>query len=237
MIQQAMTSPSANSSQKCLSCGFVNFAGEAKCKRCTADLSPWSAERNSSVVPKNGSPEPAVRKGSFAMVGALVLVLLVSLGAFYLVRKPKTAPEQPAKQSEVSQVALSNVEEGPAASPEQIAESGEAATSVIGQLERMQDATMRNSLTYEEYNELLNQMTTHLNRTLPSFIGHQPGDEKFRIEMNAAVRDYKAARDWWKTTIQYNNVLTEADRLERLNAKWESARTHLSNAEKAIGKN
>jgi hypothetical protein len=55
-----------------------------------------------------------------------------------------------------------------------------------------------------------------LNNTLPEFVGHSAGDESFRQEIDAAVRDYFAARSWWKIMIDNSSVFNEADRNERL---------------------
>jgi hypothetical protein len=73
-----------------------------------------------------------------------------------------------------------------------------------------------------------------VNSILPTLVSHSPSDEKLRQEVTGAVRDYKAALDWWKTTLSYSNVLSDADRVERLQVEWASAQTHLRNAEKQL---
>ena len=69
---------------------------------------------------------------------------------------------------------------------------------------------------------------------MPSFVRQNPGDEIFRQEVAAALREYTAAGNWWKTTIANSSVFTEDDRSERTRRNWASARTHLTNAEKVL---
>ena len=56
-----------------------------------------------------------------------------------------------------------------------------------------------------------------------------------RQEVAGALRDYNAARNWWKTTIKNSSVLHDNDRVERLQVEWASAQTHLDKAEKLLG--
>ncbi len=89
---------------------------------------------------------------------------------------------------------------------------------------------------FKEYQKNLDSLRSDLNKTLPSFVRHLPSDETFRQEVDSALRDYTAAENWWKTTITNNSVFSEADRKERTQKNFESARTHLENAEKLLGR-
>src|SRR5205807_5782605 len=97
---------------------------------------------------------------------------------------------------------------------EQNSQSEAAATKIVAELKRFQDAT-ESGVDYTEYDKKLNSLKTNLNNTLPSFVRHNPSDEIFREEVAAALRDYNAAGNWWKTTIMNSTVFTEADRNER----------------------
>ena len=89
-------------------------------------------------------------------------------------------------------------------------------------------------MSYDQYNEMLTNLNAELNNTLPTFVRHDPSDERFRQEVAGAVRDYAAAGNWWKTTIKNSSVLSEADRTARLQVEWGSAQKHLDNAEKLL---
>jgi hypothetical protein len=89
-------------------------------------------------------------------------------------------------------------------------------------------------LFYAEYDEMLTQLKADLNNTLPEFVGHSVGGETFRQEIDAAVRDYAAARSWWRTPIDNSRVFNESDKNERLQVDWTSAKTDLENAAKAL---
>lgn len=112
-------------------------------------------------------------------------------------------------------------------------QSQEPAKQVLAGLKRFQGAT-QGSMSYDEYNEMLTRLKTDLNNTLPTFVRHDPNDESFRQEVAAALRDYTAAGNWWKTTIRNSSVLDDADRMARLQSEWSSAQTHLDNAEKLL---
>jgi hypothetical protein len=117
------------------------------------------------------------------------------------------------------------------------AQSEEPAKQVLAGLRHFQEHfqdTPKSSMTYEEYDQMLTHLKADLNDTLPTFVRHSPSDERFRTEVAAALRDYTAAGDWWKTTIRNSKVLNDADRTTRLQAEWGSAQTHLDNAEKLL---
>ena len=61
-------------------------------------------------------------------------------------------------------------------------------------------------------------------------------DRSFALEVEGAVRDYTAAGRWWKTTIRNSTTLSEADRIERTQPLWNSAKTHVDNAEKILAR-
>ncbi len=81
---------------------------------------------------------------------------------------------------------------------------------------------------------MLALLKADLDNTLPSFVDHEPDDESFRVEVHAAIRDYTAAGNWWKTAIRNSSVFTDADRTERLVASWSSARAHIETAEQML---
>jgi hypothetical protein len=116
---------------------------------------------------------------------------------------------------------------------ERNSKSEAAATQILVELKSFQDATER-GMEYSEYDKKLSSLKTDLDSTLPSFVRHDSSDESFRQEVAAALRDYTAAGNWWKTTTRNSSVLTEADRNERTQRNWASARTHLTNAEKLL---
>jgi hypothetical protein len=151
---------------------------------------------------------------------------------FYMRQGPQPAPEA-LNQSVVTQPAILQPQAEAKESLQQNQQSTEAASKVLANLKHFQEAT-ENDLSYDEYEQMLNQLNSDLNNTLPAFVGFSPGDETFRQEAAAAVREYVAARNWWKTTIKFSSVLTDAERDEDLKAYWARAKTHLENAEKAM---
>jgi hypothetical protein len=124
---------------------------------------------------------------------------------------------------------------GPGTSVIEDEQSEEAATQVLGKIKSF-GYSADGSGDYQEYNHRLALLKADLNQTLPNFVRHTPNDDMFRQEVEAAVRDYSAAGSWWKTIISNSSVLPNADKDERLQALWESANTHLKNAEKALGR-
>ena len=116
---------------------------------------------------------------------------------------------------------------------EQNSQSETATTQIVTNLKRFQDAT-ESGLQFSEYERRLSSLRTDVNNTLPSFVRHNPSDETFRQEVAAALQDYTAAENWWKTTITNSTLFSEADRDERTQRNWASARTHLTNVEKMV---
>jgi hypothetical protein len=94
--------------------------------------------------------------------------------------------------------------------------------------------TAQPNMRYEDYDQMLNQLETDLSNVLPNMSSRKPSDQSLRQEVAGALRDYNAARNWWKTTIRNSTVLHDNDRLERLQVEWASAQTHLDRAEKLL---
>jgi hypothetical protein len=180
------------------------------------------------------SAYPARSKIRLGWILAGMVVLIAGLVLFYMRQGPQ-APEA-LTESGSTQLATSQPQaEAQEAPLQQNPQSVEAASKVLGELKSFQQAT-EGGLGYAEYDEKITRLNSDLNNTLPEFVGHRPGDETFRQEVAAAVRDYAAARRWWKTTIDNSSVLNEADRDERVQFNWTSAKAHLENAEKALGR-
>ena len=223
-------------SKKCPDCGLKNFPDADQCKRCEADLSRRSTGTKviKQISDNSGRRrQPRVRRvlifaGSLAMLFALVL--------FYASQVPQGASQVPqGAQEAISEVPVAQAETSESAPDpaQQEAQSQRSATQVLSGLKHFQSATQSN-MTYDQYDQMLSQLKNDLNSTLPSFVRHNPSDESFRQEVAAALRDYTAAGNWWKTTIRNSQVLTDADRIVRLQAEWKSAQTHLDKAEKLL---
>lgn len=229
----------ATSGKRCPQCGLVNFAGTKRCKRCKAELSLPPAEILNKRAARDSFPELGRSKIKPFWIIAVFLVVLLALGALYVGQKPQEAQEvvketqETVKKAEVEQSGKPETEQEREDRARQNAQSREATAKVLEQLKQMQWAT-GSSLSYDEYNEMLVDLKAELDRTLPSFVGHDSGDENFRHEVDAGLREYTAARDWWKTTIQYSSVLTDTDRTEKLQMHWSAAQSHLDNAEKEL---
>ena len=166
---------------------------------------------------------------SFAV--ALVIVSVLSL--FYVKRLPLVTASVP-READSAQSSTEPVEPQDSALAD--TPSAEPAKQVLAGLKSFQGKP-KMSMTYEEYDQMLTNLKTDLNNTLPAFARHGPSDEKFRQEVTAALRDYVAAGNWWKTTIMYSKVLKDSDRTERLKAQWDSAQAHLEKAEKLLNTN
>ena len=181
---------------------------------------------------RSNSAEVGRSSFSFTWITALVVVLL-GLVFFYMRQRPLGAPEV-GREAVVAQTLVTREAEQPEQNAiEQNSQSEAAATQIVTDLKRFQDAT-ESGIDYNEYDKKLNSLKTDLDNTLPSFVRHDPSDETFRQEVAAALRDYTAAGNWWKTTITNGTVFTEADRNERTQRNFESARTHITNAEKTL---
>lgn len=170
---------------------------------------------------------------SFAGVLAAVAVVLLGLVWFYMRQDPQGTPGVGGEVAVAQTPVTSDAEHSAQNAVEQNAQSEAAATQVLAELKRFQDAA-ENGTEYDAYDKKLNSLKADLNNTLPSFVRQNPSDEIFRQEVAAALHEYTAAGNWWKTTIANSSVFTEADRNERTQRNWSSARTHLTNAEKAL---
>jgi uncharacterized protein (TIGR02588 family) len=172
-------------------------------------------------------------KFSSAVILIAVLVVLSAL-VFVLTRQRPPAASVVAAEASIAQDAHTAasalavqpiVEQGP--------QSEAAAVKVLADLKHFQ-AAVESDIDYNTYEKKLNGLKSSLNETLPSFVRHEASDETFREEVAAAVREYTAAGNWWKTTITNSTVFTETDRHERTQKNFESARMHLTNAEKML---
>ena len=232
--ETASINNASDSSKKCPGCGLRNFAGANKCKRCKSDLSaPFKVTKNEKRVPAD-SAESERSSYSFVWIGAVLVVVSLGLVFFYMKQGPQETPE-PGSEAVVAQTSAAPDAEQPVQSAaEQNSQSEAVAKQIVTNLKHFQDAT--ENMDFKEYQKNLDSLRSDLNKTLPSFVRHLPSDETFRQEVDSALRDYTAAENWWKTTIRDNTVFTETDRKERTQVNFESARAHLENAEKSLGR-
>lgn len=230
----ATINDTAESSKKCSQCGLRNFADRKKCKRCKTDLSsPLNVTKEDSAI-QSSSAELGRSTFSLAWILAALVVVLLGLFVLYMRQGPQATAAEASSDTGVTQNADTPDAEQPSENAvEKNAQSEAAATQILVELKRFQDATER-GMGYDEYDKKLNSLKTDLNTTLPSFVRHDPSDELFRQEVAAALREYTAAGNWWKTSITNSSVFTDADRNERTQKNWASARTHLTNAEKML---
>jgi len=234
MVQKASTmNNDTASTKKCFHCGLTNFADTKQCKRCKSDLSlPLKVTKNDKRMRSN-SAEVGRSSFSFTWILASVVVVLLGLVFFYMRQRPQGAPELGLDAVVAQTLVTRDAEQPEQNAVEQNSQSEAAATQIVTDLKRFQGAT-ESGIDYNEYDKKLNSLKADLNNTLPSFVRHNPSDEMFRQEVAAALRDYTAAGNWWKTTIRDSSVFTEADRNERTQKDWASARTHLTNAERML---
>lgn len=217
-------------SRKCSECGLRNFIDANVCRRCEADLSRRSTGAKK-IKPAQDDVGGTRQSKSSGLILAGALAILFVLVLFYARHDPHGAEAVPG-EADVSQSATQSqqpVQDIAIKDPQ----SQEPAQQVLAGLKRFQ-GTPKSSMSYEEYDEMLSRLKTDLNSTLPTFVRHDPSDERFRQEVAAALRDYTAAGSWWKTTIRNSKVLNDADRMARLQLEWGSAQTHLDNAEKLL---
>lgn len=178
------------------------------------------------------SAESHRSKFGFPWILALLVVALFALVFFYMRQGSQ-------ETHEVTETVLAPTSDTPAIEQsrqvgvEQDSKSEAAATQILTDLKRFQDAA-EGGMDYDEYDRKLNSLKTDLNNTLSSFVRHNPNDEIFRQEVAAVLQDDTAAAQWWKTTITNSGVFTEADRNKRTQRNWASARAHLTNAEKML---
>ena len=219
-------------SKKCYGCGLRNFPDAELCRRCDSELSRGStgAREFRHVRIESGAPaQPRVRS---LLILATSLVVLFAVVMFY-VRQDLQEAIAALREAVVAQPSTAEVEISGEDPAYQDARSLKSATQILAELKRFQ-VTTQNRMTYEEYDEMLVHLEAEMNSTLPAFARHEPDDENFRQEVAAALRDYTAARNWWKTTLRNSQVLNDNDRVARLQEEWGSARTHLDNAEKLL---
>ena len=233
MLQKAAkTNPAPESSKKCPQCGLRNFANRNRCKRCKSDLSlALNVTRDDNDIPD--SDELGRSTFSIAWILAALVVVLLGLVVFYMRHGSQGTTEVGSEAAVVETPVASDQKQPGTNVVETNSQSEAAATQIIAELKRFQDATER-GMEYSEYDKQLSSLKTDLDSTLPSFVRHDSSDESFRQEVAAALRDYTAAQNWWKTTTRNSSVLTEADRNERTQRNFESARTHITNAEKTL---
>lgn len=218
----------SESSKKCSNCGLRNFADQTRCARCASDLSQQLTEPNNR---QSLDRSAQFGRSKVSVVLILAAVLLVG-GAFLYFRQDSPGAAAAASKAAVPQPVTQEAEQPEQVIAQESPESREAAKNVLAELKSFQGATGR--MSFEEYDEKLIRLKADLNNTLPSFVDHNPSDESFRQEVDAALRDYTAAGNFWKTTIRNSAVFTDADRTEKLNTDWTSAKTHLDNAERML---
>lgn len=234
MVQAAAAiNQTIGSSKKCPQCGIRNFADTKECKRCKSDLSlPLVVAKNDKQT-RVSSVEVERSRLNFVWVLAALVVVLSGLVLFFMRQGSPGTPAAPAN-AVVAQDSVALDGEEPAQSVvEQNSQSEAAAAQIVTDLKRFQDAT-EHKMDFDEYEKKLNNLKTAMNDTLPSFVRQEPSDEIFRQEVAGALRDYTAAGNWWKTTIRNSTVFTEVDRDERTHPNFDSARTHIANAQKAL---
>jgi len=222
-------------SRKCSECGLRNFIDAKVCRRCESDLSRRStAAKKIRPVPVD-AVELHQPKGGRVLILVAALAILIGLAVFYGRQVPRvTEPVAGKVDTEQSaQPSEQPVEDTATAE----AKSEESAKHVLAGLRHFQEHfqdTPKSSMSYEEYDQMLTNLKSDLNNTLPAFVRHDPSDERFRKEVASALRDYTAAGNWWKTTISNSKVLSDADRTTRLKVEWDSAQTHLDSAERQL---
>jgi hypothetical protein len=231
--EAAIINHAAGSSKKCFHCGLRNFADTNRCMRCKSDLSlPLIVAKNKKQMSGN-SDEINRSISSFAWILAALVVVLLGVVFFYMRPGRQGTPELESKAAVVQIPVTPESEQQGESAAEQNSQSEAAASQIVKNLKRFQDAT-ESGLDYNEYDKQLNNLKIDLNNTLPSFVRHDARDEIFRQEVAGALRDYTAAGNWWKTTIANSTVFTEADRDERTQRDFESARAHLTKAEEML---
>jgi len=186
--------------------------------------------KNEEQMPDNPN-EFGRSKVSYAVICTAGLALLVSLVFFYMKQDQPPTPVAVTEAS-VAQVAVPQAEQPQEQPAQHNFRSEEAAREVLAELKRFQGAT-ESSMGYDEYDEMLVHVTAVLDKAVPALT---PSDRNFALEVEAAVRDYTAAGNWWKTTIRNSSVFSDADRIERTQPIWNSAKTHVDNAEKMLAR-
>jgi ribosomal protein L40E len=224
-------------SRKCSECGLRNFIDAKVCRRCESDLSRRSAgaKKIKQHVPVEAI-KPRQSKAGRVVILVAALAILSGLVVFYG-RQVPAVTEPVAGKVDLEQSAQPSEGEPFQDAATEEARSEQSAKHVLAGLRHFQEHfqdTPKSSMSYEEYDQMLTNLKSDLNNTLPTFVRHDPSDERFRKEVAAALRDYTAAGNWWKTTIRNSKVFSDADRTTRLQSEWGSAQTHLDNAEKLL---
>jgi len=222
-------------SRRCSECGLRNFIDAKVCRRCESDLSRRSTAAKKTKPAPVDTVEVHQSKAGRVVILVAALAILSGLAVFYGRQIPQ-ATDPVVGKVDTTQSAQSTEE--PVDDPAiEEAKSEESAKHVLVGLrhfqEHFQDAP-KSGMSYEEYDQMLTNLKSDLNNTLPTFVRHDPSDERFRKEVASALRDYTAAGNWWKTTIRNSKVFSETDRATRLQVEWGSAQTHLDNAEKQL---
>jgi len=222
--------PSA-SSKKCSHCGLRNFANTNRCRRCKTDLAlSLTVAKKDEQMPDN-SNEVGRSKVSVVLISAAGLALLLCLVFVYMKQDPPPTPIA-VPEAVVAQAAVPQAEQSQENPEEQKSQSVSATREVLSELKHFQGA-MERGMGYEEYDEMLNHLKAVSDSAIPAFA---LSDRSFALEVEGAVRDYTAAGNWWKTTIRNSSTLTDADRIERTQPFWNSAKTHVDNAEKILAR-
>ena len=219
------------SSKKCSHCGLRNFADTNQCKRCKSDLALSLTMVETGEQVPDSTNEFGRSRVSIAVICSAGLALLFCLVFFYTKQDPPPTPEA-VVETVIAEAAMSPAEQPHEDPPKQIPPREEATQDVLAELKRFQGATESN-MGYDKYDEMLTQLQAVVDNALPAFA---LSDRNFALEVEGAVRDYTAAGRWWKTTIRNSRTLSEADRVERTQPLWNSARTHVDNAEKLLAR-
>jgi hypothetical protein len=227
--KSAIVKQAAESSKKCFHCGLMNFARQARCARCRYDV--WVELDEPKKARHLSDYYPALSRSK---VGAMICatVLLSGLGLLYLKQDAQGTPVTVSEARVAHSPTQPAEQPGPVIAPEN-PQSKEAARHVLAGLKHFH-GEKESSRSYEEYDEMLTRLKVDLNNTLPSFVDQNTAAQSFRLDVAAAIQDYTAAGNWWKTTIRNSSVFTDADRTERVVANWTSAKTHLDNAEQML---
>lgn len=195
-----------------------------------ADAKSHSRRKPTAAAMKARKDIHSVARRTFGL--AAVILITAGLVIFFVMLSAGNRSEAtPVSVNEAKVEESAPVEPAAPDVAAQDAASNEAAKQVLTELKDFQAAT-QNSMSFEEYDGRLNRLNANLNNTLPTFGQHSSDSDSFRQEVAAALREYDAARNWWKTCTRNSTVLNDNDRNERLQADWNEAQTHLDNAQK-----
>ena len=227
--RSATVDHSTTTSRKCIQCGLINFADVDQCKRCKSDLSQKSTGVESNERLSDTPTQSGRLKVSFVVLCGAGLALTLCLVFFFTKQAAATKPAT-AMETQMAEAVTPHtlpVTESPAP---QTRRSEDATREVLDELKAFQSVA-GSTMSYEEYDQKLTELKVLADEASASF---GPADHTFGVEVEAAILDYTAAGKWWLTTIRNNKVFSEADRNEKTQAKWDSAKIHVENAEKAL---